>query len=99
MPDTVVGSMGRGVLRPDLAVTHFRLGVAYLEEMPADNADGFWELARSIALKGPGEAQVRTYLQNQLLHYQQPSCSNLATDEINQMITLAGTSTDRPANS
>ena len=85
-------------LDPTDAVTHFRLGVAYLQEMPADAPDGFWELSRSIALKGPGEAQVRTYLRNQLLHYQQPSCDKLADDEMNQMITLAGTSTDRPAS-
>jgi tetratricopeptide (TPR) repeat protein len=85
-------------LDPNDAVTHFRLGVAYLQEMPPDAPDGFWGLARSIALKGPGEAQVRTYLRNQLLHYQQPSCDKLADDEINQMITLAGTSTDRPAS-
>jgi len=85
-------------LDPNDAVTHFRLGVAYLEEMPAASPDGFWELSRSIALKGPGEAQVRTYLRNQLLHYQQPSCDKLADDEINQMITLAGTATDRPAS-
>jgi tetratricopeptide (TPR) repeat protein len=85
-------------LDPSDAVTHFRLGVAYLQQMPADAPDGFWELSRSIALKGPGEAQVRTYLRNQLLHYQQPSCDKLADDEMNQMITLAGTSTDRPAS-
>jgi hypothetical protein len=66
--------------------------------MPPDAPNGFWELARSIALKGPGEAQVRTYLRNQLLHYQQPSCDKLADDQINQMITLAGTSADRPAS-
>ena len=41
---------------------------------------------------------MRTYLRNQLLHYQQPSCDKLADDEMNQMITLAGTSTDRPAS-
>jgi tetratricopeptide (TPR) repeat protein len=86
------------VLDPNDAVTHFRLGVAYLQEMPADAPNGFWELSRSIALKGPGEAQVRTYLRNQLLHYQQPSCEKLADDEMNQMITLAGTSADRPAS-
>jgi tetratricopeptide (TPR) repeat protein len=85
-------------LDPTDAVTHFRLGVAYLQEMPADAPNGFWELSRSIALKGPGEPQVRTYLRNQLLHYQQPSCDKLADDEMNQMITLAGTSTDRPAS-
>jgi len=85
-------------LDPTDAVTHFRLGVAYLQQMPADAPNGFWELSRSIALKGPGEPQVRTYLRNQLLHYQQPSCDKLADDEMNQMITLAGTSTDRPAS-
>jgi hypothetical protein len=85
-------------LDPNDAVTHFRLGVAYLQEMPADAPNGFWELSRSIALKGPGEAQVRTYLRNQLLHYQQPSCDKLADDEMNQMITLAGTSAERPAS-
>jgi len=85
-------------LDPTDAVTHFRLGVAFLQQMPPDAPNGFWELSRSIALKGPGEAQVRTYLRNQLLHYQQPSCDKLADDEINQMITLAGTSADRPAS-
>ncbi len=85
-------------LDPNDAVTHFRLGVAYLQEMPADAPNGFWELSRSIGLKGPGEAQVRTYLRNQLLHYQQPSCDKLADDEMNQMITLASSSADRPAS-
>ncbi len=85
-------------LDPSDAVTHFRLGVAYLQEMPPDAPDGFWELSRSIGLKGPGEAQVRTYLRNQVLHYQQPSCDKLADDEMNQMITLAATSADRPAS-
>jgi tetratricopeptide (TPR) repeat protein len=85
-------------LDPTDAVTHFRLGVAYLQQMPPNAPDGFWELSRSIALKGPGEAQVRTYLRNQLLHYQQPSCDKLADDEMNQMITLAGTSAERPAS-
>ena len=85
-------------LDPNDAVTHFRLGVAYLQQMPPDAPNGFWELSRSIALKGPGEAQVRTYLRNQLLHYQQPSCDKLADEEMNQMITLAGTSADRPSS-
>jgi len=82
---------------PSDAVTHFRLGVADLQDMPPQSVDGFWELSRSIALKGPGEAQVRTYLQSQLLHYQQPSCAKLADDEINELVTLGASSNDRPA--
>jgi tetratricopeptide (TPR) repeat protein len=85
-------------LDPNDAVTHFRLGVAYLQENPPDAQNGYWELARSIALKGPGEAQVRTYLRNQLLHYQQPSCDKLVDDEMNQLISLAGTSAERPSS-
>ena len=84
-------------LDPNDAVTHFRLGVADLQDMPPQSVDGFWELSRSIALKGPGEAQVRTYLRSQLLHYQQPACEKLGDDEINQLVTLAGSSGDRPA--
>jgi tetratricopeptide (TPR) repeat protein len=83
---------------PNAPVAHFRLGVAYVQEMPPDAQNGYWELARSIALKGPGEAQVRTYLRNQLLHYQQPSCEKLVDDQMNQMITLAGTSAERPSS-
>jgi tetratricopeptide (TPR) repeat protein len=85
-------------LDPNDAVTHFRLGVAYLQENPPDAQNGYWELARSIALKGPGEAQVRTYLRNQLLHYQQPSCDKLVDDEMNQLLSLAGTSAERPTS-
>ena len=82
---------------PNDAVTHFRLGVADLQDMPPQSAVGFWELSRSIALKGPGEAQVRTYLRSQLLHYQQPSCEKLADDQINELVTLAAASNDKPA--
>lgn len=82
---------------PANAVTHFRLGVADLQDMPPQSVDGFWELSRSIALKGPGEDQVRTYLRSQLLHYQQPSCEKLGDDEISELVTLAGSSNDRPA--
>lgn len=80
------------------AVTHFRLAVVYLQETPTDAQNGFWELSRSIALKGPGEEQVRTYLRNQLLHYQQLSCDKLVDNEMSELVTLAGSSADRPAS-
>ena len=65
--------------------------------MPPDPPDGYWELSRSIALKGPGEPQVRAYLKNQLLHFQQPGCDKLVDDEVNQLITLAAAGGERPA--
>jgi len=78
-------------------VTHYHLGLAYLQDTPPQPVDGYWELSRSIALKVSGDAQVRAYLKNQLLHYQMLGCDKLADDEINQWVTLAGSSNDRPA--
>ena len=83
---------------PNDAVTHYRLGAAYLQSTPPDALDGYWELARAIALKVPGDAQVRAYLRSQLLHYQQLSCDKLVDDEMNQVLTLAASGGDRPAS-
>ena len=82
---------------PTAAVTYFRLGVAYLQMDPPQYMDGFWALARSVALKGPGEAQVRAYLRNQLLRYQQTSCEKLLDGQMNELINLATNSPERPA--
>ena len=82
---------------PNDAVSHFRLGVVYLQMTPPQGTDGFWELARSIALKAPNAAQVQTYLKNQLIRYQQPACDQLVTDQITELVTLAGSSADKPA--
>ena len=87
-------------LDPTDAISHFRVGVVYLQMTPPQASDGFWELARSIALKspnGPNEQQVRDYIKNQLIRYQQVSCDKLVTDQVNELITLAGSSADRPA--
>jgi AraC-like DNA-binding protein len=42
VPDTVVGSMGRGVLRPDLAATHFRLARHAPSDALAPFVDYYW---------------------------------------------------------
>ncbi len=84
-------------LDPTDAVSHFRLGVVDLQMTPPDANDGFWELARSIGLKAPNAPQVQTYLKNQLVRYQQPSCDKLVDDQINELITLAASSADKPA--
>lgn len=59
--------------------------------------NGFWNLARSIALKGPGEAQMRSYLHAQMFNYEQPACGNLLQDQMNELISLAGSQAARPA--
>jgi len=86
------------VINPMDALTHFRLGTAYLQDMPPLVLDGAWELSRAIALKAPGDAQIRAYLRSQVLNYQQVSCDKLVDDEINNLITLAGSSADRPSS-
>ena len=83
---------------PADAVTYFRLGFAYLSMTPPQSMDGFWALARSVSLKGPSQAQVQTYLRGQLSNYQGGAvCDSLIDGELNELVTLAGTTADRPA--
>lgn len=58
--------------------------------------NGFWNLARSIALKGPGEAQMTSYLRAQMFNYEQPACGSLLDDQMKELISLAGTQAMRP---
>ena len=83
---------------PNDAVTYFRMGVAYLQMDPPQHMNGFWALARSVALKGPGEAQVRTYLRGQVIRYQGGTVCEKETDpQLNELLTLAASSAERPA--
>jgi tetratricopeptide (TPR) repeat protein len=84
-------------ITPDDAVSHYRLGIVNLLMTPPASTDGFWELARAIDLKIPNDAQVRAYLKNQIIRYQQPSCDKLVDDQMNELLTLAATAADRPA--
>jgi tetratricopeptide (TPR) repeat protein len=75
-----------------------RLGVALLQESTPQTLDGYWALAHAISmLKPPADQQLRAYLKNQVLRYQQVGCDNLADDEINQIVSLAATTPDRPS--
>lgn len=58
--------------------------------------NGFWYLARAIALKGPGEQQMQSYLHAQMFNYEQPACGNLLEDQIKELEQLAGTQADKP---
>jgi tetratricopeptide (TPR) repeat protein len=85
-------------VNPTDALTYYRMGLAYLGMDPPQSLDGFWALARSIALKVPGEAQVRAYLRAQVVRYQQTvTCDSLTDAQVNEMIQLAANSPERPA--
>jgi len=82
---------------PNDAVSHYRLGIVDLQMAPPQGTDGFWELARAIDLKIPNDAQVKAYLKNQIIRYQQPACDKLVDDQVNELLTLAMTATEKPA--
>jgi hypothetical protein len=84
-------------ITPDVPVTHYRLGIVNLQMTPPNGTDGFWELARAINLKIPNDAQVRAYLKNQIIRYQQPACDKLVDDQLNELLTLSASSSDKPA--
>jgi len=85
------------VITPNDASLYYQIGLSSLQQDPPQMMDGFWAIARSIALKAQGEAQIRGYLKNQLIRYQNPVCESLIDAELNELITLAGTTADRPA--
>ncbi|HEV2490061.1 MAG TPA: hypothetical protein VGT03_09655 [Candidatus Acidoferrales bacterium] len=59
--------------------------------------NGFWSLGRAIGLKGPGEAQMRTYLRAQMFNYEQPACGPLLDQQMDELIQLATNAPTRPA--
>jgi hypothetical protein len=86
------------MLNPEDNYTHYRLGVAYLQDNPPDANDGFWELGRAIALKIPGDAQVRTYMRARLVQYQMPGCDKAADEEINKILMASAAGAQKPAD-
>ncbi len=84
-------------IEPNDPVTYYQMGIGYLQMDPPQFLDGFWALARAVALKGPGEAQVRTYLRGRLANYQQTGCDKLLDNQMNELINLAANSAERPA--
>lgn len=82
---------------PTDGVAEYRLGVAYLQATPPLSMDGFWALSRAIALKAPGDAQIKDYLRKQLVRYQQSGCDNLIDSQMAELLQLAAGSPDKPA--
>lgn len=85
-------------LEPNQPVTWYRVGVAYLQRNSGQQMDGFWAIARAVALKVPNEAQVRSFLRTQLQRYQGGTVCDKETDaELKELLLLAGSSVERPA--
>lgn len=85
-------------LEPNQPVTWYRVGVAYLQRNNGQQMDGIWAIARAVALKVPNEAPVRSFLRSQLQRYQGGTVCDKETDaQLSEMLTLAGSSAERPA--
>ncbi|MBI3406135.1 MAG: hypothetical protein HY046_11845, partial [Acidobacteria bacterium] len=91
---------GALVTNPGDALTRYQLGTSYMQVDPPQYMDGFWSVARAIGLKVAGEAQVRSYLRNQLLRYQGGlvQCDKEVDAQLSELITLAGSNPERPAD-
>jgi len=88
-------------LTPDDAISSYRLGQAYLAMTPPQTMDAFWAIARAVTSKGATQqqsTQVKTYLRKLLANYQQATCESLTDAELNELLQLAGSSTERPAS-
>jgi tetratricopeptide (TPR) repeat protein len=87
-------------VNPDEAVTNYRLGQAYMASTPPQPLDGFWYIARAVSSKSATQqqsTQLKTYLRKLFVNYQQAACDNLVDAELNELLQLASTSTERPA--
>jgi tetratricopeptide (TPR) repeat protein len=82
---------------PKDAISYYREGLAYLGEAPPQSVDGFWALARSINLGVPDADKIKDYLRKAILVYEQPGCDSSVDAQLSELLTLAGTSGDRPA--
>ncbi len=88
-------------LNPDDAVTHYRIGQAYMDMSPPQQMDAFWAFARAVTAKGAKEQQanqVKGYLRKLLANYQLAACDSLTDAELNELLQLAASSADRPAS-
>jgi tetratricopeptide (TPR) repeat protein len=84
-------------VNPADAVSSYRLGLAYLGMTPPQSIDGFWSLARAINLKVPDADKIKDYLRKAIYNYEQPGCDSSVDEQLAELLTLAGTSGDRPA--
>jgi tetratricopeptide (TPR) repeat protein len=84
-------------ITPNDASLYYQLGISYLQSDPPQHNDGFWNVARAVALKVQGEAQIRSFLRGQINRYQQPACEKLLDAQLSELLALAAAGGERPA--
>ena len=87
-------------LSPDEPIANYRLGQAYLSSTPPQPMDGFWYIARAVTSKAATQqqaTQLKPYLRKLIVNYQQAACDSLVDAELNELLQLASSSTERPA--
>jgi tetratricopeptide (TPR) repeat protein len=88
-------------LNADDAVTAYKIGQCYMAMNPPQYMDAFWYFAKAVA-KNTNQQQagvVKTYLRKLIANYQGGNvCDPLVDAELSELLQLAGTSAERPAD-
>ena len=89
-------------ITPDDLTSNYSLGKAYMASNPPQQLDALWYFARAASSKNANaqqSTQVKTYLRKLVAAYQGGTVCDALTDaELNELLQLASTSTDRPAS-
>ena len=97
-PSMIAAQRALADLDPTDATPWYKIGLAYRAMTPPQDLDAFWALGRAVSIKSPNQQKIHDYLKQLVGVYQQASCDKLVDDEVNQLITLAAGSPDRPAS-
>jgi hypothetical protein len=97
-PSMIAAQRALADLDPTDGTPWYKIGLAYRAMTPPQDLDAFWAFARSASIKWTSQQKIHDYLKQLVGVYQQASCDKLVDDEVNQMITLAAGSPDRPAS-
>jgi tetratricopeptide (TPR) repeat protein len=98
-PDAITYYKADLALKPDDPIMEYKMGLADLASTPPQTLDGFWSIARGAASKSATAKQtteLKAYLRKLVANYQQAACDNLTDAELNELLTLAAASPDRP---
>ena len=89
-------------ITPDDLTSNYSLGKAYSCTTPPQAVDALWYFSRAATSKSANETQsksIKAYVRKLIANYQGGTvCDSLTDAELNELLQLAGSSTDRPAS-